>query len=57
MWGSKCYALVPKALRRKLDDKARVCVFVGYAERSKAYVGMDLATMEVMVTPHMVFVR
>ena len=55
VWGSKCYALVPAQLRRKLDDKARVCVFLGYADRHKAYVVMDLVTHRVLVTPHVVF--
>lgn len=55
VWGSKCYALVPAARRRKLDDKVRVCVFLGYSDRSKAYVAMDLVTRQIIVTPHMVF--
>ncbi len=44
IWGSKCYAHVPKELRRKLGDKARVCVLLGYAVDKKAYRLMELQT-------------
>ena len=37
VFGSLCYAHVPKPLRRKLDSKARECIFVGYCLTSKAY--------------------
>ena len=44
IWGSKCYAHVPKELRKKLGDKARVCVLLGYAVDKKAYRLMELST-------------
>ena len=37
VFGSMCYAHVPKPLRRKLDSKARDCIFVGYSLTSTAY--------------------
>lgn len=37
VFGSLCYAHVPKQIRRKLDNKARECIFVGYCSTSKAY--------------------
>ena len=55
VWGSKCYAHVPAKLRKKLGDKARVCVFIGYDSRSKAYLALDLEHRVVISTPDMVF--
>ncbi|KAM1936926.1 hypothetical protein ACFX15_014142 [Malus domestica] len=37
VFGCVAYAQVPKAKRRKLDDRGEQCVFVGYSEESKAY--------------------
>ena len=37
VFGSLCYAHIPKPLRCKLDSKARECIFVGYCLTSKAY--------------------
>lgn len=37
IFGSLCYAHIPKPLCRKLDSKARECIFVGYCTTSKAY--------------------
>ena len=42
VWGCKCFAYVPKSIRRKLDDKARVCVFLGYSLQTRGYILMDL---------------
>ena len=36
VFGSLCYAHIPKPLRKKLDSKARECIFVGYCTTSKA---------------------
>lgn len=54
-WGCKCYVLVPEALRRKLGDKARVCIFLGYSARSKAYLCMDVATRKVLSSTSVIF--
>ena len=54
-WGSKAYVLVPKELRRKLEDKARLCVFLGYSPTSKAYICMDLVTRKVYVSATVIF--
>lgn len=40
-FGSKVYAHVPKELRRKLDEKAKEFIFVGYAENAKGYRLLD----------------
>ena len=44
IWGSLCYAHVPKEKRKKLDDKARVCVHLGYSRDRKAYKLLELST-------------
>ena len=54
-WGCKAYAYVPRSQRRRLDDRARVCVFIGYSEASKAYILLDLATSAVVVSASVVF--
>ena len=54
-WGCKAYVLIPAALRKKLDDKARVCVFLGYSDRSKAYLCQDLETMRIYVSTSVLF--
>jgi hypothetical protein len=55
VWGAKCYPLVPRELRKKLDDKARVCVFVGYSDRTKGYLALELATGKVITAVSVVF--
>ena len=35
--GCLAYALVPVQQRRKLDNKAVKCIFVGYSSKSKGY--------------------
>ena len=56
IWGCKCYAWVPKELRKKLDDKARVCVHLGYSSSTKGYVVQDTDTAgKVMVSTCVVF--
>ncbi len=31
VWGCKAYVHIPSSLRKKLDAKSRICIFVGYA--------------------------
>jgi len=50
VFGSKAYAHVPKELRRKLDEKAKELVFVGYAEDAKGYRLLDKSTDKVIVS-------
>ena len=53
--GCLCYALVPKELRVKGADKARICMHLGYATESKAYSLMELTTGKVFVATSVVF--
>jgi len=50
VFGSKAYAHVSKELRRKLDEKAKEFVFVGYAEDAKGYRLLDKSTDKVIVS-------
>ena len=55
VWGTRCFFLVPKELRKKLDDKARECLFVGYSSTSKAYVGIEMSTGRILMSPNVIF--
>eukprot|EP00253_Pinus_taeda_P001702 PITA_01702 len=37
VFGSTCYALIPKVNRNKLGARSRKCIFLGYSNTSKAY--------------------
>jgi hypothetical protein len=55
IFGCVAYAQVPKAKRRKLDDRGEKCIFVGYSEESKAYKLYNPLTNKVMVSRDVVF--
>ena len=55
VWGCKAYAYVPKSQRKKFGDHCRVCVLVGYSDRSKAYLLLDLKTGTIITTPSAIF--
>jgi hypothetical protein len=44
IFGSICYVHVPAAKRSKLDDKAEMGIFSGYASSSKGYRVYNLNT-------------
>jgi hypothetical protein len=37
VFGSPCYALIPKEQRNKLDTRNRKCIFLGYSNTTNAY--------------------
>ncbi|PRQ58685.1 putative RNA-directed DNA polymerase [Rosa chinensis] len=37
VFGSICYAHIPKELRRKLDESSEKSVFMGYSSHTKSY--------------------
>ena len=51
IWGCKAYCHVPAQLRKKGEDKARVCVHLGYAPTTKTYLLLDLSTGVVFDSP------
>lgn len=55
IWGSKAYAFIPKALRKKGDDKAKVCVHLGYSNKTNGYVLMELTTGKVFEATSVAF--
>ena len=55
VFGSLAYAHIPDELRRKLDPKAEVMVFVGYSRQSKAYRLYDPASKQVVARRDVVF--
>jgi hypothetical protein len=55
IFGCVAYAQVPKAKRRKLDDRGEKCIFVGYSKESKAYKLYNPLTNKVVVSRDVVF--
>ena len=49
------YAHVPDQLRKKLDDKAEKCIFVGYSEETKAYKLYNPETQKVIISRDVTF--
>jgi hypothetical protein len=37
VFGSTCYALVPKEKITKLENKSMKCIFIGYSDEKKGY--------------------
>ena len=56
IWGYKCYALKPKADRRKdFDEKAYTGFLVGYAQQNTGYLVFVPALDKIVVSVHVVF--
>ena len=55
MFGCICYAHVPDALRKKLDDKAEKCIFLGYSQRTKGYKLYNPVSGKVIVSRDVTF--
>lgn len=50
VFGCLAYAHIPKTKRKKLDDRSRKCVFLGYASSKKGYGLMDLLRQTVFTS-------
>ena len=48
VFGSECFAHVPKDERSKLDPKSRKCIFIGYSSVKKGYKLYDQQNMKVI---------
>lgn len=57
IFGSVCYAHVPKHKRSKLDRKAIKCIFVGYSQASKGYRLWNPDTRSILVTRDVKFAK
>jgi hypothetical protein len=55
VWGTRCFFMVPKEMRKKLDDKTRECLSVGYSSMSKAYVGVEMSSGRILMSPNVIF--
>ena len=55
VFGSKCFAHVPKDERDKLDVKSKNCVFVGYSSISKGYRVYDLNDKKLFMSRDVIF--
>ena len=55
VFGCRTYVLTPKEKRCKWDAKARVCVFMGYEEVSKAYRVYDIEAGQVVISRDVTF--
>jgi hypothetical protein len=54
-FGCKSYVHVPDRYRKKLDDKAKVMIFIGYSDTSLAYLFFDPDSKTVHVSAHVTF--
>ena len=55
VFGCLAYAMVPVQQRRKLDDKAVKCTFVGYSSESKGYHLYHPQTKRILISRDVVF--
>ena len=55
VFGCLAYAHVPDQLRKKLDDKAEKCIFIGYSHETKGYKLFNPNTGKVIVSRDVTF--
>ena len=57
VFGSTCYALIPKVHRNKLGARSRKCIFLGYSNTSKAYRLYDEVNEKFVVSKDVIFLE
>jgi len=57
IFGSTCYALIPKVHRNKLGARSRKCIFLGYSNTSKAYHLYDEVNKKFVVSRDVIFLE
>jgi len=57
VFGSTCYALIPKVHRNKLGARSRKCIFLGYSNTSKAYRLYDEVNKKFVVSRDVIFLE
>jgi hypothetical protein len=55
VFGCKAFSHIPKENKKKLDDKAIQCIFIGYCSEFKAYKLFDPSTHKVFVSRDVLF--
>jgi hypothetical protein len=56
-FGASAYMMIPAEKRRKLDEKARKLVFVGYPTGTKGYRLLDTATDRIYISRDVIFIE
>lgn len=54
-FGCECFVHIPSERRKKLDDKSKKCIFLGYSEESKAYRLYDVEDKKIVTSRDVVF--
>ena len=57
VFGSTCYALIPKGQRNKLGARSRKCIFLGYSNTSKGYRLYDEANKKFVIARDVIFLE
>ena len=57
VFGSTCYALIPKEKRNKLGAQSRKCIFLGYEEYSKEYHLYDEVNKKFVISRDVIFLE
>jgi hypothetical protein len=57
VFGSTCYALIPKEQRNKLGARSQKCIFLGYSNTSKAYHLYDEVNKKFILSRDVIFLE
>ena len=57
VFGSTCYALIPKVHRNKLGARSHKCIFLGYSNTSKAYRLYDEVNKKFVISRDVIFLE
>jgi adenylate kinase family enzyme len=57
VFGSTCYALIPKEYRSNLDARSRKCIFLGYSNTTKGYHIYDKTNNKFIISKDVIFLE
>lgn len=57
VFGSTCYALIPKKQRKKLGARGHKCILLGYSNTSKAYHLCDKVNNKFVLSTDVIFIE
>ena len=57
VFGSTCYALIPKVQRNKIGARSRKCIFLGYSNTSKGYRLFDEVNKKFVIARYVIFLE